>query len=100
MMGEIKKVLFLDESGDHSLDVIDPQYPMFVLGGVLMDMSYAQNELEQKVRAFKRELFRLGHLSGALIGNSEKTVKETIRDMDWWFCPDKKRARTRYAVPS
>ena len=28
------KVLFLDESGDHNLSVIDPQYPMFVLGGV------------------------------------------------------------------
>jgi len=32
------KVLFLDESGDHSLNVIDPQYPVFVLGGVIVDL--------------------------------------------------------------
>lgn len=30
------KVLFLDESGDHNLSVIDPQYPLFVLGGVIV----------------------------------------------------------------
>ena len=30
------KVLFLDESGDHNLAVIDPQYPLFVLGGVIV----------------------------------------------------------------
>ena len=29
------KVLFLDESGDHNLSVIDPSYPIFVLGGVI-----------------------------------------------------------------
>jgi hypothetical protein len=31
------KLLFLDESGDH----IDPQYPLFVLGGVIVDKDYA-----------------------------------------------------------
>ena len=31
------KTLFLDESGDHNLDVIDPEYPVLVLGGVVMD---------------------------------------------------------------
>ncbi len=36
MSNEEKSYLFIDESGDHSLDVIDPQYPMFVLGGVLI----------------------------------------------------------------
>ena len=30
------KVLFLDESGDHSLAKIDPQYPLFVLGGIIV----------------------------------------------------------------
>jgi hypothetical protein len=28
--------LFLDESGDHSLTHIDPGYPVFVLGGILV----------------------------------------------------------------
>ncbi len=35
--------LFLDESGDHSLDKIDPQYPLFVLGGALITKKEYQN---------------------------------------------------------
>jgi len=49
------KTLFLDESGDHSLDVIDPQYPVFVLGGVIVDHDYACGELRQRVEGFKLE---------------------------------------------
>ncbi len=51
------KVLFLDESGDHNLSVIDPQYPMFVLGGVIMDQAYAEGPLTDAMNAFKREMF-------------------------------------------
>lgn len=31
------KYLFLDESGSHDLAVIDPAYPVFVLGGAIID---------------------------------------------------------------
>ncbi len=51
------KILFLDESGDHSLSVIDPQYPVFVLGGVIVDAGYASGEMDAAVRQFKREPF-------------------------------------------
>lgn len=51
------KVLFLDESGDHNLSVIDPAYPMFVLGGVIMDKAYAQTTLTEKMNTLKQELF-------------------------------------------
>lgn len=51
------KVLFLDESGDHNLSVIDPQYPLFVLGGVIMDQGYAEGELTDQLNAFKDDLF-------------------------------------------
>jgi hypothetical protein len=51
------KVLFLDESGDHNLLKIDPQYPLFVLGGVIMDETFARDELPRELDAFKRELF-------------------------------------------
>lgn len=51
------KVLFLDESGDHNLAVIDPQFPLFVLGGVIMDQDYAEGELTREVNAFKQDLF-------------------------------------------
>jgi hypothetical protein len=53
------KILFLDESGDHSLSVIDPQYPVFVLGGVIVDADYAATEMDAAVRRFKRKMF--GH---------------------------------------
>lgn len=51
------KVLFLDESGDHNLAVVDPEYPVFVLGGVIMEQQYAEGRLEKALRDFKRRLF-------------------------------------------
>jgi Protein of unknown function (DUF3800) len=51
------KVLFLDESGDHNLSAIDPQYPLFVLGGVIVDQDYADGELTEHLNAFKQALF-------------------------------------------
>lgn len=51
------KVLYLDESGDHNLSVIDPQYPLFVLGGVIMEQAYAEGELHRRLSALKRDLF-------------------------------------------
>ncbi len=51
------KILFLDESGDHNLSVIDPQYPVFVLGGVIMDEDYAEGPLTETLNEFKQELF-------------------------------------------
>lgn len=50
------KVLFLDESGDHNLSVIDPQYPMFVLGGVIMEVDYAKGALTDALDEFKRRM--------------------------------------------
>ncbi len=34
------KYLFLDESGEHNLTKIDMQYPVFVLGGIVVDSEY------------------------------------------------------------
>jgi hypothetical protein len=52
------RTLFLDESGNHSLDAYEPTYPVFVLGGVLVgDDELAR--IEGAVRAFKIESF--GH---------------------------------------
>jgi hypothetical protein len=49
------RTLYLDESGDHDLINIDPQYPVFVLGGVIVknrDIEY----IETRVRQFKRDV--------------------------------------------
>lgn len=50
-------VLFLDESGDHSLDKIDRQYPMFVLAGCVLKESYHNRIAQKKVDDFKKQLF-------------------------------------------
>ena len=51
------KVLFLDESGDHNLRIIDPSYPIFVLGGVIVDQDYADGSLAEAFDDFKRRMF-------------------------------------------
>ena len=51
------KTLYLDESGDHNLAVIDPQYPVFVLGGVIVDQPYAEHEVGRQLRQFKVAVF-------------------------------------------
>lgn len=51
------KTLYLDESGDHNLEVIDPSYPVFVLGGVVMEDGYAAEVAQPLVDQFKWDLF-------------------------------------------
>lgn len=51
------KVMFLDESGDHSLDQIDKSYPMFVLAGCIFDFDYYNHIAEQEVNKLKIKYF-------------------------------------------
>jgi hypothetical protein len=51
------KALFLDESGDHSLTKIDPQYPVFVLCGLIMDDDYHDTAATEALNALKQKLF-------------------------------------------
>lgn len=51
------KILFLDESGDHNLSIIDPQYPVFVLGGIIVDEDYYYNIIEAEIKQFKENFF-------------------------------------------
>ena len=55
------KILYLYESGDHNLSVIDPHYPIFVLGSVIVDEEYAAGPLNEALNEFKQEVF--GHTS-------------------------------------
>lgn len=47
------KVMFLDESGDHSLEKIDASYPMFVLAGCIFDYETYSSVDEITVNNFK-----------------------------------------------
>jgi hypothetical protein len=49
--------MFLDESGDHSLDKIDPQYPVFVLGGCIVDLDYHESHINSELKNIKNRLF-------------------------------------------
>jgi len=51
------KIMFLDESGDHSLDKIDSSYPMFVLAGCIFDFDYYLNQAEKRVSELKIKFF-------------------------------------------
>lgn len=51
------KTLFLDESGDYNPETIDPQYPVFVLGGVIADDAYAAGPMTDALDDFKSDLF-------------------------------------------
>ena len=51
------KTLYLDESGNHDLRKIDPDYPVFVLGGVIVEDRYAKTVLELEVGRFKLHWF-------------------------------------------
>jgi len=53
----MSKILFLDESGDHNLTVIDSKHPIFVLGGVVVDKKYAEGEMTNCLNSFKKNLF-------------------------------------------
>ena len=64
--------MFLDESGDHNLTVIDPQYPLFALGGVIMDLEYAENTATERIRDFKLEYFDLNKLNFGCLANCIK----------------------------
>lgn len=49
-------MLFLDESGNHSLEVIDSEYPVFVLGGIIVDRAYYRAVIAPRLHAFKEAM--------------------------------------------
>src|SRR3989338_3056050 len=53
------KVMFLDESGDHSLIKIDNQFPVFCLAGCIFDESEYQQNGKAKIDAFKIRYFNV-----------------------------------------
>ncbi|MCA9879215.1 MAG: DUF3800 domain-containing protein [Thermomicrobiales bacterium] len=49
--------MYLDESGDPRLTRIYERYPVFVLGGVIVDRAYAREVIDPALRAFKLAFF-------------------------------------------
>lgn len=51
------RVMFLDESGDHSLEKIDEQFPVFCLAGCIFDEVEYQQNCIANINAFKLRYF-------------------------------------------
>lgn len=51
------KLMFLDESGDHNLSVIDKTYPVFVLTGCIFDLDYYSKVVEPEANNLKIKHF-------------------------------------------
>ena len=51
------QTLNIDESGDHNLIKIDPYYPIFVLGGVLVDRDYHDRVIKPELDQLKIDCF-------------------------------------------
>ncbi|OGM26684.1 hypothetical protein A2692_05630 [Candidatus Woesebacteria bacterium RIFCSPHIGHO2_01_FULL_39_95] len=50
-------VMFLDESGDHNLKIIDKSYPVFCLAGCIFDFDYYIKNVEDKIEKLKIKHF-------------------------------------------
>ena len=51
------QTLYIDESGDHNLIKIDPYYPIFVLGGVLVGQDYHDRVIKSELDQLKIDCF-------------------------------------------
>ena len=55
--------LYIDESGDHNLQKINPDYPCFVLGGVLVDEDYHDNVITPEMNSLKKAFFNTSNVN-------------------------------------
>lgn len=49
--------MFLDESGDSNLQIIDRSYPIFCLAGCIVEFNYYTSVFEKEVNALKMDFF-------------------------------------------
>jgi hypothetical protein len=55
-------ILYLDESGDHDLINIDPEYPIFTLAGCIIESSHHECVLAPQLTKLKKDLFKTDKL--------------------------------------
>jgi hypothetical protein len=68
-------LVFADESGDHSLSAIDPNYPIFVLAFIIIHKDEYINNLLPKIQNLKLEIW--GHEQVIL---HEREIRQKERD--------------------
>jgi hypothetical protein len=53
LQGTSPYIVFIDECGDHSLDKIDPDFPLFLLCGVVVERKKYVDEIIKPINSFK-----------------------------------------------
>lgn len=120
MSGYSEYIVFVDESGDHSLESIDQAYPVFVLTFCIFGKSVYANEIVPKIKTLKFNTF--GHDSTILherdirkktgafscIGEKDRekflsSLTSILEEVDFTLIAiviDKPAHRRRYASPA
>jgi hypothetical protein len=74
------KVLFIDETGDHSLSKIDKSYPIFVLSGIIVDENYHDGDLTKMLNDFKQKHFGT---SDVILHSQEMTHPQNAKSREY-----------------
>ena len=74
------KVLYIDETGDHSLSKIDKSYPIFVLSGVIIEDSYHDGELTDRLDELKERHFGTKDI---ILHSKEMTHPQSARSKEY-----------------
>ena len=59
-LGYSNYIIYVDESGDHSLESINSRYPLFVLSFCIFQKEYYAHSVAPALRMLKFSTFRLG----------------------------------------
>lgn len=80
-------LVFVDESGDHGLDAIDPNYPMFVLAFCVIQKADYMGKIMPAIQGFKLRHF--GHDNIIL---HERDIRKDVGDFAFLKTKEKKQA--------
>lgn len=87
------KLLCVDETGDHSLAIIDRSYPIFVLVGVMVDQNYHDTVLTDMLNQLKQRHFGTDSI---ILHSQEMTHPQTAKNPAYLKFLDKEFRRQFY----
>ena len=71
-------IVYVDESGDHGLQSIDPEYPMFVLAFCIFKTSDYTNHITPRIQTFK-----FAHFGHDIIILHEREIRKSRPPFNW-----------------
>ncbi len=77
-------IIYVDESGDHSLKSIDPEYPVFVLACCIFEKQHYTNTI---IPAFQQ--FKFNQWGHDIVVLHEREIRQKTGDFDFLFNREK-----------